>query len=344
MSRKQIIILLCVLACAGIAFFVAKRLHGPGTTDSDDQAIPTIVSVQTGKLTRVTLHGYVDGFGTIEATPAVEGQQPASAHLASAVSSVVTEVNVGEGQHVEKGQVLFQLQSQAADIAVEYAKKTLKRQVALLQATNTSLKAVQDAQQQLADATAQQALYRIRAPLAGTVLHVNARPGEAVDLATPLADIVDLDRLIISSAIPVADTAGLKAGQKVIVLTEPPVDAELSYISPQVDSSNDTVTVRAAVSATNGLRLGQFVKLRIVTDERANCLAAPSQSVVTGPDDKEVVALVTGDEAAQVPVKTGLRDGGLVEVEGQGLKEGDTVVTLGAYGLPAKSKVHVANP
>ena len=55
-----------------------------------------------------------------------------------------------------------------------------------------------------------------------------------------------------------------------------------------------------------------------------------------------LIAVVEGDNALQRPVKAGLRDGGLVEVEGDGLKEGDTVVTVGAYGLPKATKVKIA--
>jgi hypothetical protein len=40
-------------------------------------------------------------------------------------------------------------------------------------------------------------------------------------------------------------------------------------------------------------------------------------------------------------VKTGLRDGTLVEIEGEGLREGQSVVTAGAYGLPKETKVRV---
>jgi len=36
-----------------------------------------------------------------------------------------------------------------------------------------------------------------------------------------------------------------------------------------------------------------------------------------------------------------VRDGDLVEVEAEGLKEGYTVVTVGAYGLPQQTKVRV---
>jgi membrane fusion protein, multidrug efflux system len=45
----------------------------------------------------------------------------------------------------------------------------------------------------------------------------------------------------------------------------------------------------------------------------------------------------------QTAVKTGVRDGDLIEVEGQGLKEGTTIVTVGAYGLPKETKVNITN-
>ncbi len=59
---------------------------------------------------------------------------------------------------------------------------------------------------------------------------------------------------------------------------------------------------------------------------------------------QSVISLVKGDEAAQTPVQTGFRENGWVEVEGTGLKEGDSVVTVGAYGLPEKTKIQVVNP
>ena len=50
-----------------------------------------------------------------------------------------------------------------------------------------------------------------------------------------------------------------------------------------------------------------------------------------------------GDDGAQVPVTTGLREDGWVEIEGENLKEGDSVVTVGAYGFPDKAKIHAEN-
>ncbi len=89
----------------------------------------------------------------------------------------------------------------------------------------------------------------------------------------------------------------------------------------------------------SGLRPGQFVQLRIVTAVHTNCLAAPADaSVVTDENGKSVISLVKGNEATQTPVQTGFRDNGWVEIAGAGFKEGDTVVTIGAYALPEKTK------
>jgi multidrug efflux pump subunit AcrA (membrane-fusion protein) len=133
----------------------------------------------------------------------------------------------------------------------------------------------------------------------------------------------------------------LKIGQEVQVQSETPVTATLSFVSPAVDAKNGTILTRALLPKDSGLRPGQFVQLKIVTAVHTNCLASPSESVVTDESGHSVIALVTGDAAARLPVTTDLREDGWVEVAGTGLKEGASVVTLGAYGLPEKTKIRV---
>src|SRR5208282_595929 len=101
------------------------------------------------------------------------------------------------------------------------------------------------------------------------------------------------------SGIPAAAAAALKTGEDVQLPPQPPVTATLSFVSPAVDAKNGTVLTRALLPADSGLRPGQFVQLKIVTAVHTNCLAAPSESVVTGDDGKSVIALVNGDAAAQ---------------------------------------------
>jgi hypothetical protein len=53
--------------------------------------------------------------------------------------------------------------------------------------------------------------------------------------------------------------------------------------------------------------------------------------------------LVEGSKAVRKPVKLGLREAGLVEVIGEGLKEGLVIVTEDAYAVPGDTKIHIIN-
>lgn len=334
MNRKKIIIGL-VVVCGGLAIAALIKIKSHSATTESDEATPTIVSVQVGALKRMTLHSYVTGYGTVGPAPATAEQPAAGAPLAAPVAGIVTRVNVIEGQHVEKGDVLVELNSGAA--TVEYAEQEVDRQKKLYAQQNTSLRNLQNAEAQLA-------LLRVTAPLSGTVTRLNVKPGEAVDVNSLVAEVMDLSRLAVSAAIPASEAAAIKAGQEVQVLIGPPVTTTLSFVSPVVDTNNGTVLARATLPADSGLRPGQFVQLRVVTAVHADGLAVPGESVVTGESGHSVIVLVKGDEATQMPVQTGLREDGWVEVAGNGLKEGVSVVTVGAYALPAKTKIRVVNP
>ena len=99
----------------------------------------------------------------------IEPDPNASARVASPVPGVVAAVKCVEGQRVEKGALLFQLDNRAADLAVAFAEKSIERQQKLAKVDGTSQKALQDAEQALAVARTQQALFQIESPLAGVV-------------------------------------------------------------------------------------------------------------------------------------------------------------------------------
>ncbi|MGD0744267.1 MAG: efflux RND transporter periplasmic adaptor subunit [Verrucomicrobiota bacterium] len=332
MKRKQILVGGVIVLCLGLGIYALVKSHGTTSGSDEGETVPSVISVQVGTLKRMTLHRYVTGYGTVESAPATAEQPAAGAQLAAPTAGVVTKVNAVEGQQVEKGDVLVELNSGTATFA--YAQAEVERQNKLFAQQNTSLKNVQDAEAQLA-------ALQVTAPLSGTVTRLNVKPGAAVDVSMVVAEVMDLNRLAVSADIPASEAGDLKTGEDVQVLTQPPVTATLSFVSPAVDANNGTVLMRATLPADSRLRPGQFVRLRIITAAHTNCLAAPAESVVTDESGNSVIALVNGDEATQTPVQTGFRENGWVEVAGTGLKESDSVVTVGAYGLPGRTKIRV---
>lgn len=343
---------------------VACRSGSPAA-DAEKEP-PAEVAVTLGKVVRATLHAYVGGFGTIEAQPATAGQPAASAKVGAAVAGLLAQSMAVEGDRVAKGAVLFQLDSRVADVqversrqAVEFAQVAFDRQRQLLAGDGTSKKLYQEAEQQLqaakydlANATAQRALLTVQAPIAGTVIHVAKKPGDAVDPAAPLAEIIDLDRLVVTAHVRTSDVLVLRSGQHADVspgradapgqrVNVPPVaTATLSFIGPDVDPANDTVTVRLSLPAHSGLRPGQFVTVRVGVSDHKDRLAVPEDAVVTDVGSSHAfIAVVKDNVADRVPVKLGIKDNGLVEVEGAGVSAGTVIVISGAYSLPDHSRV-----
>ena len=338
MKQKQILIGGVIVVALGLGIYALVKSHGPAAGSDDEAApenVPSIVTVQVGALKQMTLHHYVSGYGTVEAAPATADQPAAGAQLAAPSAGTVAKVNVIAGQQVQKGDVLVELNAGTATF--DNAQAQAARQKKLYEQQNTSLKNLQDAEAQLA-------ALQVTAPVSGTVTRLAVKPGEAVDVNMPVAEVIDLSRLAVSSEIPAAAASDLKTGQDVLVQSETPVMATLSFVSPAVDAKNGTILTRALLPKDSGLRPGQFVQLNIITAVHTNCLAAPSESVVTDESGHSVIALVNGDAAARMPVTTDLREDGWVEVAGTGLKEGASVVTVGAYGLPEKTKINVVKP
>jgi multidrug efflux pump subunit AcrA (membrane-fusion protein) len=335
MKPRSIIIGIIVALCAGLGVYYLVKSRGAASAPEDEGNTPTIISVQTGTLQRMTLHRYIAGYGTVAPAPATAVAPAADAPLAAPSAGVVAQVNVAEGQQVKKGDVLMTLNSSTA--TAEYAEQELARQKKLYAEHNTSLKMLQDAETQLA-------LLRVVAPLSGTVVSVNVKPGAAVDVSTVVAEVMDLRRLVVKTDVPEAEADELKTGEPLQVLTQPPVDTTVSFVNPTVDTNSATVRAWAVLPAGSGLRPGQFVPLQIVTAVHTNCLAAPDVSVVTDESGHSSISLVNGDEATQTPVQTGFHENGWTEIEGNGLRAGDTVVTVGAYGLPEKTQIKVTNP
>jgi len=335
--------LIAVLSVFGL---LAQAGCKPGVPDDAAKA-PTEVAVQVGKVTRGTLRARIDAYGTVEGEPAGGGRTAGAARLTASAAGLVIAVPVREGEHVEAGTIVVRLDDRAALAQLRLAEQQMERQDKLKETGGTAEKAVQEATQQLAAAQTQLALVRLTSPITGIVARIYAQPGQTVDTNTVLAEVIDPTRLVATVNVPANEAASLKAGQPAELLLEHgarvAAQGMLLYVSPQVDVGMATVLVRISVPVEAGLRAGQFVHVRIITEERTGRLAVPREAVYTDHDGQSTLSTVEGHVAKQRMVKVGLRDGNLVEVEGEGLAEGTTVVTLGSYALPPETNIRVLN-
>lgn len=368
-----------VLAAVACGLFLFARKSVPRHDQEHEAAAETEVSVEVGKISLSTLRHYVTAYGTVEPEPAMAGKGPASARIAAPFLGLVADVHCIEGQQVEKGQTLLTLDSRMSDASIELAQGLLAAAEQNYQQQEKSLKqegiplwlyskARQErdmAKGDLAHLLAQQPLLKITAPLSGTVVGLNVRPGEVADpeIPTPLVVLVDLNRLVVAANVPSSQLPSVKLGQSVEIIpqqptapapsaetgdepaniTHTPLIGKVTLIDHQVDPKTDMGSVDVSLPPDARLHPGQFVRARIITDERRDCLTVPSRSVVKNEGGEWVISLVTGKWAVQQAVKVGFREGDNIEVHSLILQPGDQVVTTGAYGLPEKTKIRVLN-
>lgn len=361
MSHRSAPLRGAIALCAGLA------LVRCGAAPPSEEASTTLVPVEVARIVRTTLRSYVEASGTVEPQPATIASPSAQATVASPVGGLIAEIKTAEGARVMQGDVLFRLDSRVADVEVAraaqaeaFAESAFKRQQQLGAGEATSQRLYQEAEAALAAAKndlgaaqARRALLDVKAPLSGTVVSLHGKPGDSVDPTTVLAEIVDLDRLVVTTQVRAAEIGRVKPGQPVALLdaaaapetasnpaATPGRRGSVTYVGAVVDPKTDTVTVRASVPRGAGFRPGQFVEVRVLISERVDCLAAPVEGLVTE-GGKTMLAVVKGDVATKVEVKAGVREGALVEVEGEGIAEGLSVVAAGAYGMPHETKIRV---
>jgi len=351
MSRRTVLGALGVVVLVGVVAILRLGRGGEG-----EEEITPSVAVHVAQVQRVDLRRTVTAYGTVEPEPALDGKPAGGAVITPYVEGVVTGIDVVEGRPVSEGDVLIRLDRRMAQAALEraqsratLAEETFQRQERLLATDGTSQKAYLEGKAErdaaAADLSAAEtalAYMNITAPLPGTVLHLGTAVGEHVAPGAVLAQVVDLNRLVVTAGVPAGEIAGVEEGQPVLLGSgEPAPEGTVRVVGKNVDSVTGTYRVQASIPAGSGLMPGEFTEIHIVAEEHPGVLAVPVESVVTRPEEGTWIMVVEGDRAIRLPVTVGLRDSGLVEVSGEGVREGLRVVTQEAYGLPEEMDVRL---
>jgi HlyD family secretion protein len=275
----------------------------------------------------------------IESRP-MEGGLTASGILISreeaAVNSDLTGYRVAkvyfdQGAWVKQGQPVVQLDDSllVAQIAqqqaqTEQAQDQAKRVSGLdnegvLSAEQISTRRLQAKAQEaaLAELKTREAHMVIRAPVAGIILEKNVRPGDIASAggATPMYRMVRDGLVELNAEVAEDDMAQIHVGDPVqVTLPDGAVVAgRVRLLDPQVDSQTKLGHVRVALPVRPDLRPGGFGRGAFVGVSRA-ALTVPETAVRYDADGASVVVVGADSRVRQVPVKTGRRSGGYVEL------------------------------
>ncbi len=290
-----------------------------------------------------------------------------SAVIMPQVEGQVTQISVHSGERVEAGRALIgidplkqqatvksQESARAAQAAnLSWANKQYDRAQGLSSAGVVSKQDLEQAKSTLDAAQAQMdALdaqvseqqvqlhyYRVVAPRGGIVGDIPVHVGDRVTTATLLTTVDQPGSLEAYVYVPIERSSQLKMNLPVQVLDSDGkvlAESRISFISPQVDNTTQTVLVKARITNGNdALRQSQFIRARVVWGTHRNPeVPILAVSRLAGQYFAFVAEAQDGGSfvARQKPLTIGQTVGNNYEVQ-DGIKAGDKVIVSGTQFL-----------
>jgi len=112
---------------------------------------------------------------------------------------------------------------------------------------------------------------------------------------------------------------------------------QLLSLGLEVDATTRTVPLLYEAANREGqFRIGQDVTLHVETARAEDTVAVPESALVEEGDQLVAFVQVSGETFEKREIKAGIRDSGFVQVI-DGVKEGERVVTKGAYAIRLSS-------
>jgi RND family efflux transporter MFP subunit len=183
--------------------------------------------------------------------------------------------------------------------------------------------------------------FRVRAPIAGTLVDVRVTSGETVDGGALLFTVIALDRVWVTGRVFEADlpklddTSGawfqVEGREEVFEIGGD--SGRLVTVGSVIDPKTRTVPVVFEVgNESRALRIGQFATLTIGTGKPISAVAVPESALLQEGGQWIAYVQPEGESFVRRVVQTGASSRGWVEIRG-GLSEGEHVVTTGAYDV-----------
>jgi RND family efflux transporter MFP subunit len=231
------------------------------------------------------------GFGVAACSGAlVTAQEPAfregvakpfkAVVMSASLREVITKINVEEGDRITAGQVLVNLEAEKEKLAAERlvqmvakaqfdynaSKRLFEQNVSSKDEMLSKEVDLKRMEAELKIANAEVAEREMLAPLTGVVVHRLHEPGEAVNEAEPILQVIDSDKLLLLFYLEAPMLSVLKMGDEIAVTFSemtPAVErkARINFIDPVVDARSGMFRVRLLMdNADQAVRPGMKVR------------------------------------------------------------------------------------
>lgn len=293
-------------------------------------------------------------------TAILEAQE--EAFVVARASGIIEHILVEEGDYVEKGQILAQLDKRRYELNLQKARADLAGIEQELAKMNKvySRKLISDdafekltAQFESVQANVELAELDLKettitAPISGYIAERNAKVGNLTESfqRERMFHIVQQKSLQGIVYLPESELSQIRNNQQATLtipaLNHRKVTARVARISPVIDATTGTFKVTLNVpNDEETLKAGMFSEVALNYDTHSDTPLLPRSALVSI-DNESNVFVVRDGKALKVPVTLGFEDAGMVEII-SGLTGNETVVTVGHHNLKDQTPVDVVN-
>ncbi|MDQ2663994.1 MAG: efflux RND transporter periplasmic adaptor subunit [Candidatus Eremiobacteraeota bacterium] len=205
------------------------------------------------------------------------------------------------------------------------------------QDVNLARAQLQQAQAGLAAARTKASLLIIVAPFSGTITARLKNPGESVDPTAQVLTMVNPQKSLVEVQLSEDQVTAVHVGDPATLTlngTQRAIPARVEVVNSAYGNDTRTLSARIRPLGT-ALTPGASATATITVSTLRSTFVVPESAVVKDPDTGAPLVFVpTGNgRYRKIQVQIALQSGKRVAITGNGLREGDRVVTQGAYEL-----------
>lgn len=320
--------------------------------------------VQTGQAIQKDVPIYINSFGTLACFYNV--------NLVSQVTGEIQKKLCISGDFVKKGDLLYMIdpkeykaglaKAQAAlaqdEIDLKMKADTYERNKQLIEKNLISQQDFENFQTDMAAAQAKVKLdeanvrlaeinlgyCEIRSPIDGVLGDCKMDPGNVVTAndGPTLVNIKMINPMYVYFTVSETDLLRVRKAMAdavlevdIIVTDDPnsPYEANLEFLDNKVDDTTGTVMLRGIVAnPEKKLWAGQFVDIKLILYTQKDAVLVPYEAVKIGNKGHYLFVMTPQSTVDMRSVKVGQREGDDIIIT-EGVQPGETVVTVGQYGL-----------